>query len=76
MVATLPIKCKNCGVVDRFNENPIVEVFQREDGIDIYFTDWGAHGHCGRCGGKISGFSLPSFAVSMRLEKHPTIKMI
>ena len=76
MVATLPIKCKKCGIVDRLNENPVVEVLQREDGIDIYFTDWGAHAHCGRCDRRISGFSLPSFAVSMRLGKHPTIKMI
>ena len=41
MVATLPIVCKNCGVLDRFYENPLVEILQKEDGIDIYFTDWG-----------------------------------
>ena len=76
MVATLPIKCKRCGIAGRFQENPAVEILQREDGIDIYFTDWGAHAYCGRCDSRISGFSLPSFVVSMRLEKHPSIKMI
>jgi hypothetical protein len=76
MVAKFPIVCKKCGIAEKFNENPAVEVFQREDGIDIYFTDWGAHAYCKRCDSRIYDFNLPSFVVSMRLDKHPTVRMI
>ena len=76
MVAKFPIVCKNCGLVERVSATPVVDVFQREDGVDIYLTDWRSHAYCGRCGGKISGFSLPSFVVSLKLGKQPTIKMI
>ena len=76
MAVTVPIVCKKCGVIDRFNENPEVEVFQRKDGIDIYLTNWGENAYCGRCDSRISDFNLPSFVVSMRLDKHPTLRMI
>jgi hypothetical protein len=68
MVAKFPIVCKNCGVVERLSANPVVDVFQREDGIDIHLTNWEAR--------RVIDFKLPGFAVSIRFDKHPTIKMI
>jgi hypothetical protein len=71
MVAKFPIVCKNCGVVERLSANPVVDVFQREDGIDIHLTNWGARAYC-----RVIDFELPGFAVSIRFDKHPTVKMI
>ncbi len=76
MVAKFPIVCKNCGVVERLSASPVVDVFQREDGVDIHLTNWGARAYCSQCYRRVIDFELPGFAVSIRFDKHPTIKMI
>ena len=76
MVARFPIVCKKCGFVERFNAHPVVDVVQREDGIDIHLTNWGARAYCSKCYRTVSDFDLPGFSVSIRFDKHPTIKMI
>ena len=76
MVAKFPIVCKNCGVVERLSASPVVDVFQREDGIDIHLTNWEARAYCSQCYRRVIDFKLPGFAVSIRFDKHPTIQMI
>ena len=76
MVAKFPIVCKNCGLVERVSANPVVDVFQREDGIDIHLTNWGARAYCSQCYRRVIDFELPGFAISIRFDKHPIIKML
>ena len=76
MVAKFPIVCKNWGVGERVSANPVVDVFQREDGIDIHLTNWGARAYCSQCYRTVIDFELPGFAISIRFDKHPIIKMI